>query len=236
VVGYQPIVDLGDRSVVAHEALLRADSDGRPVDGGDLFFVADSAGWLPRLDRVGRECAIAGAAGWLGGADLFVNTHPTSVLRPDADLASTAEAMDLAGLRPAAAGARGGGAGRRHRPRPPARRPRVLPARGWRVALDEVAAGWSSASLLDVVRPDVVKLGRALVSALPDDGARAVVRTVVGHAHRLGAVVVAEGVETERPPRRSPRWAPTWRRGGCSAGPRRPPAPARRSVSPVPTP
>ncbi|MGY1607994.1 MULTISPECIES: EAL domain-containing protein [unclassified Geodermatophilus] len=195
---YQPIVDLADRSVVAYEALLRGDSDGRAVDGGDLFFVADSAGWLPRLDRVGRECAIAGTAGWLGDADLFVNTHPTSVLRPDDDLAGTAEALELAGLRPRQlvleVGERAAVADRGHLLT-------VLEAyraRGWRVALDEVAAGWSSASLLDVVRPDVVKLGRALVSALPDDGARAVVRTVAGHAHRLGAVVVAEGVETEQ--------------------------------------
>ena len=195
---YQPVVALADRSVVAHEALLRADSDGRPVDGGDLFFVADSAGWLPRLDRVGRECAIAGAAGWLGEADLFVNTHPTSVLRPDADLASTAEAVERAGLRPGQlvleVGERAAVTDRGHLLA-------VLEsyrAHGWRVALDEVAAGWSSASLLDVVRPDVVKLGRALVAALPDDGARAVVRTVAAHAHRLGAVVVAEGVEDER--------------------------------------
>jgi EAL domain-containing protein (putative c-di-GMP-specific phosphodiesterase class I) len=195
---YQPVVDLADRSVVAHEALLRADSDGRPVDGGDLFFVADSAGWLPRLDRIGRECAIAGAAGWLGEADLFVNTHPTSVLRPDEDLASTAEAVERAGLRPAQlvleVGERAAVTDRGHLLA-------VLEsyrAHGWRVALDEVAAGWSSASLLDVVRPDVVKLGRALVAALPDDGARAVVRTVAAHAHRLGAVVVAEGVEDER--------------------------------------
>jgi EAL domain-containing protein (putative c-di-GMP-specific phosphodiesterase class I) len=195
---YQPVVALADRAVVAHEALLRGDSDGRTVDGGDLFFVADSAGWLPRLDRVGRECAIAGAAGWLGGADLFVNTHPTSVLHPDADLASTVEALEVAGLQPRQlvleVGERAAVADRGHLLA-------VLEsyrARGWRVALDEVAAGWSSRSLLDVVRPDVVKLGRALVSALPDDGARAVVRTVAGHAHRLGAVVVAEGVETEQ--------------------------------------
>jgi EAL domain-containing protein (putative c-di-GMP-specific phosphodiesterase class I) len=233
---YQPIVDLGDRSVVAHEALLRADSDGRPVDGGDLFFVADSAGWLPRLDRVGRECAIAGAAGWLGGADLFVNTHPTSVLRPDTDLASTAEAMDLAGLRPRQlvleVGERAAVTDRGHLLA-------VLEsyrARGWRVALDEVAAGWSSASLLDVVRPDVVKLGRALVSALPDDGARAVVRTVVGHAHRLGAVVVAEGVETEPAAEEVTALGADLAQGWLFGRPEAPAGARPAEVSPVPTP
>jgi EAL domain-containing protein (putative c-di-GMP-specific phosphodiesterase class I) len=43
----------------------------------------------------------------------------------------------------------------------------------------------------------VVKLDKGLVQELPDDGARTVVRAVVELAHSLGAVVVAEGVETE---------------------------------------
>jgi len=69
---------------------------------------------------------------------------------------------------------------------------------GWRVALDDVGAGWSSLSLLAAVRPDVVKLDKALVQELPDEAARTVVAAVTDLAHRLGAVVVAEGVETER--------------------------------------
>ena len=69
---------------------------------------------------------------------------------------------------------------------------------GWRVALDEVGAGWSSLSLLAAVRPEVVKLDKGLVKGLPDEGARTVVRAVVDLAHSLGAVVVAEGVETEQ--------------------------------------
>ena len=69
---------------------------------------------------------------------------------------------------------------------------------GWRVALDEVGARWSSRSLMTAVRPDVVKLAKALVQELPDEGARAVLRAVTDLAHRGGAVVVAEGVETEQ--------------------------------------
>ena len=48
------------------------------------------------------------------------------------------------------------------------------------------------------MRPDVVKLGKRLVQALPDEGARTMVRWVVEAAHRVGAQVVAEGVEDER--------------------------------------
>ncbi|MFW3171436.1 EAL domain-containing protein [Geodermatophilus sp. CPCC 206100] len=195
---YQPIVRLADRAVVGHEALLRGLVDGREVGGGDLFFVAESAGWLARLDRIGRESAIAGAAPWLGDAALFVNSHPAAVLRPEVCLASTEQALHDAGIEPgrlvvevgevSAAADRGHllAVLEHHR------------ALGWRVAIDDVAAGWSSRSLLTAVRPDVVKLGKPLVQALPDEGARTMVRAVVEVAHRIGALVVAEGVESEQ--------------------------------------
>jgi EAL domain-containing protein (putative c-di-GMP-specific phosphodiesterase class I) len=44
----------------------------------------------------------------------------------------------------------------------------------------------------------VVKLDKDLVQQLPNDNARLVLTAVTDLAHTLGAVVVAEGVETER--------------------------------------
>jgi EAL domain-containing protein (putative c-di-GMP-specific phosphodiesterase class I) len=195
---YQPIVALADRAVVAHEALLRGVVDGREVGAEDLFFVAASAGWLHRLDRIGRESAIAGAAPWLAGADLFVNSDPQSVHRPAVDLSGTEQALHDAGIDGSRlvveVGEVSAVSDRGHLLS-------VLEhyrSLGWRVALDDVAAGWSSRGVLAAVRPDVVKLGRELVQALPDEGARTMVRTVVDLAHDLGAVVVAQGVETEQ--------------------------------------
>jgi EAL domain-containing protein (putative c-di-GMP-specific phosphodiesterase class I) len=195
---YQPIVSLADRSVVGHEALLRGVVDGREVGGGDLFFVAESAGWLHRLDAIGRESAVVGAAPWLGAADLYVNVDPRSIYRPQVCLAGTERAVHDTGIAPErvvlevvesqVATDRGHLLSVLEHVR----------SLGWRIALDHVGAGWSSLSLLSAVRPDVVKLGKGLVRELPDDGVRAVVRAVVDRAHRLGAVVVAEGVETER--------------------------------------
>jgi EAL domain-containing protein (putative c-di-GMP-specific phosphodiesterase class I) len=195
---YQPIVSLADRSVVAHEALLRGAVDGREVGGGDLFFVAEQAGWLPRLDRIGRESALYGAEAWLDADDLYVNFHPASIFRPQVCLASTARVVEETGIAPGqlvlevveshAIADRG-------------HLVSVLDhfrSMGWRVALDDVGAGWGSLSLLAAVRPDVVKLDKRLVQELPDDGARTVLRAVTDLAHQLGAVVVAEGVETER--------------------------------------
>jgi len=195
---YQPIVALAGRAKVAHEALLRGIVDGREVSGGDLFFVAESAGWLHRLDRIGREAAVTGAAGWLGDADLFVNFSPRSVFRAQVCLASTERAAHDAGIEPRRLvleiGEAEAIADRGHLDS-------VLEhvrSVGFRVALAEVGAGWASRSLLSAVRPDVVKLDKALVRQLPDDGARTMIRAVVEQAHTFGAVVVAEGVESER--------------------------------------
>ncbi|MFP5369766.1 MAG: EAL domain-containing protein [Actinomycetes bacterium] len=195
---YQPIVSLADRSVVAHEALLRGTVDGREIGGGDLFFVAERAGWLHRLDRIARESAIAGAEPWLGTDDLYINFSPSSLYRPQVCLASTERAVDDAGIAPeqlvlevvesSAVADRG----------------HLISALdhfrslGWRVALDGVGAGWDSLSLLTAVRPDVVKLDKRLVQDLPDERARTVLTAVTEAAHSLDAVVVAEGVETER--------------------------------------
>lgn len=195
---YQPIVSLANRSVVAHEALLRGAVDGREIGGGDLFFVAERAGWLHRLDRIARESAIAGAEPWLGGDDLYINFSPNSLYRPQICLASTERAVDDAGIAPgqlvlevvesSAIADRG----------------HLLSALdhfrslGWRVALDGVGGGWFSLSLLAAVRPDVVKLDKRLVQELPDERARTVLTAVTETAHSLDAVVVAEGVESER--------------------------------------
>jgi EAL domain-containing protein (putative c-di-GMP-specific phosphodiesterase class I) len=195
---YQPIVSLADRSVVAHEALLRGEVDGREVGGGDLFFVAEQAGWLHRLDRIGRESAITGAVPWLGGDDLFVNFNPTSIYRPQVCLASTERVVHDTGIDP---GQLVFEVVESHAIADRGHLVSILDhyrSLGWRVALDDVGAGWSSLSLLAAVRPEVVKLDKSLVQELPDDGARTVLRAVTDLAHQLGAVVVAEGIETER--------------------------------------
>jgi EAL domain-containing protein (putative c-di-GMP-specific phosphodiesterase class I) len=194
---YQPIVSLADRSVVGHEALLRGLVDGREISGADLFFVAESAGWLDRLDRLARESAITGAAPWLGGADLFVNVDPKAIHRPQVCLAGTERAVHDTGIPPKQLVFE---VVESHAITDRGHLFSVLEhyrSLGWRVALDDVGAGWSSRSLLAAVRPDVVKLDKRLVQELPDDGARTVLRAITDLAHGLDAVVVAEGIETQ---------------------------------------
>ncbi len=72
-----------------------------------------------------------------------------------------------------------------------------LRSSGVRLAVDDVGAGYASLAHVLELRPDVIKLDRALTMRIEDDAAcRAFVTGVILLAYELGARVVAEGVET----------------------------------------
>ena len=68
---------------------------------------------------------------------------------------------------------------------------------GVRLAIDDVGEGFSSLSLVSRLRPDVVKIGGAIVADLPRPEAAAVIDAIVGLAHDGGAWVVAENIESD---------------------------------------
>ena len=75
----------------------------------------------------------------------------------------------------------------------------ALRALGVGLAIDDFGVGYSNLSRLESLQPDVVKLDRSFVTPLDDAGSpRKLLRRVIELAHDLGAVVVGEGVETER--------------------------------------
>jgi diguanylate cyclase (GGDEF)-like protein/PAS domain S-box-containing protein len=66
------------------------------------------------------------------------------------------------------------------------------------VAIDDFGTGYSSLSYLTRFRVGALKIDRSFVAdVLSDRAAAAIVGTIVDMAHRLGFMVVAEGVETE---------------------------------------
>ncbi|MCU7723817.1 EAL domain-containing protein [Actinoplanes sp. KI2] len=73
-----------------------------------------------------------------------------------------------------------------------------LRARGMRLAIDDVGAGFSSLRHIVLTAPDVIKLDRSIVSGIAESSVLSVVtRALVELARAIGACVVAEGVETE---------------------------------------
>ena len=78
-----------------------------------------------------------------------------------------------------------------------ARHVAVLRELGYRIALDDLGAGYADLSTLTTLRPDVVKLDRQLVRHVDRDATRRqVIRSFVGTCDDLGMELICEGVET----------------------------------------
>ena len=78
----------------------------------------------------------------------------------------------------------------------------ALRGRGVRVALDDFGTGLSNLDRLLAIRPDLVKIDRALIvtggtDARQDNRREAVIGALVGLTRRLGMALIAEGLETE---------------------------------------
>lgn len=69
---------------------------------------------------------------------------------------------------------------------------------GFLIALDHLGAGRSNLDRITIVQPDIIKIDRTIVKDMHIDYYRQeVFRSLVGLSKTLGAMVVAEGIETE---------------------------------------
>lgn len=193
VPAFQRVVTLPGETVVGYEALARWPS----VDGLtplQVFAHAEKAGDLAALDNA---CITAAARGALQGNSsdgmlLLVNCEPTAadlVLPPDGALAEAASSFRVVfelterGLLTD--------------PGALLRKVAMLRSRGFLIALDDVGAHRDSLALLDIVAPDIVKLDLGLVQHQPDRIQARTVAAVMAHHERTGALILAEGIETD---------------------------------------
>jgi EAL domain-containing protein (putative c-di-GMP-specific phosphodiesterase class I) len=74
-----------------------------------------------------------------------------------------------------------------------------LRAMGVRLAVDDAGSGFSSLQHILNLRPDIIKLDRALVEGIDTDPARrALAGSLLAFGAEIGAQVVAEGIENQR--------------------------------------
>ena len=74
---------------------------------------------------------------------------------------------------------------------------RSLRAGGVRIAVDDAGAGFASGQHILRIRPELIKLDRAIVSGIDSDtGQQALTASLVALAGQIGAKVTAEGIET----------------------------------------
>lgn len=194
---FQPIVDLEHGVTVGYEALARSDVETlRSPDA--MFGAARSAGRVVELDWLCREEAVAGArrAGVRYPLSLFVNAEPETLMADGGDAARWRRFGDLrcyAEITERALAAH---------PADLLRGVDQVRDEDWGIALDDVGADPRSLALLPVIRPDVVKLDLSLIQTRAGGPADLTVSRVLHPALRFaadsGAVVIAEGIETEQ--------------------------------------
>lgn len=191
---YQPVLDLGNETIVGFEGLVRGPRDSPWESPSALFREGRRVGRARELDRLCQQVVVRQSRGRIDDGLLFVNAVPSSVARgslglldliddeqaePDrivVELSERAEGIHDASL---------------------ARGVDALRKRGVRVALDDVATGQGSAELVERLQPEFVKLDTSIVRGIDKNPIKQeVLKTLIALARRSGADVVAEGIET----------------------------------------
>jgi EAL domain-containing protein (putative c-di-GMP-specific phosphodiesterase class I) len=188
---YQPIVAWSDWRVFGYEALVRSREAGMPHP--DALF--EAAEQLVRWDDLGRRirgtCA-APLAMAPPDALLFVNVHARELL--DETLYDRTTSLAAAAPRIVLEITE-----RAHLDSVPDLESRIsqLRAMGFRIALDDIGAGYSGLNSFTMLHPDLIKLDMALVRGIDRDPVkRRLAGLLIQLCQDLDISVVGEGVET----------------------------------------
>lgn len=193
---FQPIADLKTMRPMGLESLSRPLGACAFSNAGELFEAAEQLGMLWPLERLTRAVTLSAIAGWPTKTKLFLNCSPLVMLddrfvseistalsssrelSPSDIVLEITERSDTGVL-----------------PELP-ERVRVLRARGFQIAIDDVGAGTSGLNLITTIRPDWLKLDRQLIADIDADPFRqSLIGAIADFANQNGIRIVAEGVE-----------------------------------------
>ena len=198
---FQPIFSVRQKSIVGLEALTRGTgSNGRLIAPYDLFKMAAAERLQAELEHLCRRTAVRSFAELASRPDellLFLNLDlaatddhddlpaALAALVRDANLLPRNIAVEFLEARFEDVGRFGALAD-------------ALREHGFLVVLDDVGAGHSNLDRIPLFRPDVIKIDRSLISGVGDDFYKQeTLKSLVSLSRRIGALVVAEGIETE---------------------------------------
>lgn len=184
---FRPVFDLRSLTIVGYEALTRFRGGG----GQEGWFAeAAEIGLGPDLERAAHQVALAHLEDLPSHADLWLNLSRSAIDSSTVRdmLAAVPRDRIIVGLA-------------RTNTDEPGLDQAIsdLRASGFRVAIHQVGTG--STALVDIFRlqPDFLRLDAGAVRAIHADGSRRdLVRSLVQAGSEVGAVIVAEAIETRR--------------------------------------
>ena len=187
----QPIVSWKARSILAYEALVRAD-DPTLSNPASLFDAAERLGNVHELGRRIREQTAAMIPSAPATALIFVNLHPSDL--EDDELSSSSAPLSEHASRVVL----------EITERATLDRVSGLPERvarlrnlGFRIAIDDLGAGYAGLSTFASIEPDVVKADMSLVRGIHASTVKQrLVSAIATLAKDLQVWLIAEGIET----------------------------------------
>ncbi len=195
-VQFQPIYSLNTRKFIGLEALSRGRYENEIISPYFLFEYAKKNNITLKLDRICREKAMRAFSSENRGASLFINFE-TSVLNDvvsgTGTISKTAADNEIS--------------------------PQNVVielneshvkdsynlmmfvdyyrSKGFLIALDNVSEGLDTINRIELINPDIIKIDRAIVSQIDKNTYnQEVFRSIINTAKQIGAMTVAEGVET----------------------------------------
>ena len=193
---FHPIVRLADRNIIGHEALTRPLAAGAFDSVEELFAFAETTEYLMDFERLCRTTAIRSAPRVSGCGLLFLNASARAVEDPEWSSGVMDRQLEESGLKPqdvvveiterlaivrleAFQGAL-----------------RTFKEHGYRVAVDDMGAGYSTLQALASIEPDFLKFDVSLVRDIDRSSIkRSLLDTLRALADKIKARVIAEGVE-----------------------------------------
>lgn len=193
---YQPIVDLRTERVIGYEALSRG-PEGEFERPDKLFKVAYEADLVWRLERLCREQAFKGSRGIDKNQLLFLNVDPDAINDPQFRSPDAIGKTAGSGLKPerivlelTERTAIKDFTIFRHTLD-------IFRGLGYKVAIDDVGAGYAALQSIAEVKPDFIKVDMSLIRDTDADTIKQeLVKTVVNFARGAKIKLIAEGVET----------------------------------------
>jgi EAL domain-containing protein (putative c-di-GMP-specific phosphodiesterase class I) len=190
-VAFQPIVSMSSRSIFGYEALMRS-SDAALPGPTHLLDAAERLGALDDLGRLIRRRAVEPLLEAPADTLLFVNLHPRDLLDPDLTdpespltrvasrvVLEVTERASLAGLDDV------------HE------RVAKLRSLGFRVAVDDLGAGYAGLTSFALLEPEIVKIDMALTRDIDKSAVKQkLVASLCGLCREMNLIIVTEGVET----------------------------------------
>lgn len=193
---FQPIVNLKNGEIFGYEALSRGPKDGFLERPDKLFGAAEKYQYLWKLDYLCRSMAIMKAKDNLKEKMLFLNVDARILYDKKFHQGSTQALLkkynienknivfeiseksaidDYAGFQAVLENYR---------------------SQGYKIAIDDVGAGYSGLNLLAKVSPNFIKLDIGLIHDIHKDKMKkAIVKAMVDFSHATNIRIIAEGIE-----------------------------------------